>query len=142
MKRLLILLVGLMFSALALAAINVNTATLQELEALNASLTEANVGKGQNRWKALGDSASAGWPFHIYSFPSLPAGKTSYPLCLTARTTGEALQVGYTFTSTPNLAPRPGTERTSTFPPCASVTFLTVARPRPMPGSREPGPRT
>jgi hypothetical protein len=37
MKRFLMLLAGLMFSGWALAAININTATLQELEALTAS---------------------------------------------------------------------------------------------------------
>ena len=35
MKRFIMLLAGLLFSGLALAAININTATLQELEALN-----------------------------------------------------------------------------------------------------------
>jgi hypothetical protein len=71
------------------------------------ALTETRAGQGspQNRWYTLGNPADPGWPFHAFGFASVPAGKTTYPLCLTGRTSGEALQIGYTFTSNPNLAP-------------------------------------
>jgi len=69
------------------------------------TLTETRVGKGNNRYYTLGDTTAAGWPFHIYAFPTVPSGKATYPLCLTAATTGEALQVGYSFTSTPTFSP-------------------------------------
>ena len=44
--------------------------------------------------------------------------------------------------STVNVHPAPGADRTSTRPPCASAMRLTVASPRPMPGWRLFGPRT
>jgi competence protein ComEA len=55
MKRLLVLLAGLMFSGLALALVNVNTATLQELEALN--------GIGPVKAQAIIDHRKANGPF-------------------------------------------------------------------------------
>ena len=55
MKRFLILLVALLFSGLSLAAVNINTATLQELEALN--------GIGPVKAQAIIDHRKANGPF-------------------------------------------------------------------------------
>ena len=55
MKRFLMLLAGLLFSGLALAAININTATQQELEALN--------GIGPVKAQAIIDHRKANGPF-------------------------------------------------------------------------------
>src|SRR5512137_2896910 len=55
MKRFIMLLAGLLFSGLALAAININTATQQELEALN--------GIGPVKAQAIIDHRKANGPF-------------------------------------------------------------------------------
>ncbi|HVE88026.1 MAG TPA: hypothetical protein VND93_34450, partial [Myxococcales bacterium] len=79
--------------------------SLAAADGSSETLVETRVGKGPTAYRALGDTGAAGYPFHVYAFSSLPSGKTTYPLCLTASTTGEALQVGYAFTSTPSLTP-------------------------------------
>ena len=60
MKRLVLLLVTVLFSALALAAVNINTANLAELEALPPS--ELGAPAATPTMRASSDSAAAARP--------------------------------------------------------------------------------
>lgn len=86
---------------------NVGTVTgafsnLVAADTLEQSLVEAKTGAAAG-WQALGDPALTGNPEHAWSFgTAVPTGGTGYSVCLRAKTTGEALNVGWSATTTPS----------------------------------------
>ena len=89
---------------------------LESTDGVTEILTESKTGQGQG-WRTLGNPAEGGDPDHSFFLGSaIPQGQATYVFCLVARTTAEALRIGWTATATPSATPRypPGWQLTST----------------------------